>query len=88
MRKPVPATGLKKVLEAFSKGLMTVLKPMQIIGNFVFLTVAYVFGVGLSSLFYRLGPGRRAKTESEQVESYWSDVPPAPRDRDAWLRPF
>lgn len=88
MRKPVPTTGWKRPLEVFSNGLMTVLKPLQIVGNFVFLTVAYILGVGLSSLFYRLGPGRRARGESGGVESYWTAVPPAPRDQDAWLRPF
>lgn len=87
MRKPVPATGWRKGLEAFSKGLMFVLKPLQIVSNYVFLGLAYVLGVGLSSLFYRLGPRRKARQTSDQA-TYWRELPPAPKDKDAWLRPF
>jgi hypothetical protein len=91
MRKPPPATGWRKSLAAFSNGLMFVLKPLQIVSNFVFLTVAYVLGVGASSLLYRLGPGKaRARTGSPDpsLDSYWRELPPAPADRDSWLRPF
>lgn len=87
MRKPLPATGWKKPLESFSKGLMFVLKPLQVVSNFVFLFAAYVFGVGLSSLFYRLGPRRRA-ARAPAPETWWRALPPAPRDKDAWMRPF
>jgi hypothetical protein len=91
MRKPPPPVGWKKALAAFNRGLMFVLRPLQIVGNFVFLTVAYVLGVGLSSLLYRLGPGReRAGTgyPDSSLDTYWRELPPAPTDRDAWLRPF
>jgi hypothetical protein len=89
MRKPPPVTGWRKSLAAFSKGLMFVLKPLQIVSNFVFLAVAYVLGVGLSALIYRLGPGRRKKAaEARAADTYWIEMPPAPADRDAWLRPF
>lgn len=91
MRKPVPATGWRKGLDALSRGLMFVLKPLQIVSNFVFLTLAYVLGIGLSALFYRLGPGRKAAADARDVQSadtYWRELPSAPRERDAWLRPF
>jgi hypothetical protein len=101
MRKPKPATGWRKALEAFSKGLMFLLKPLQIVSNFIFLSFAYFVGVGLSALFYRLGAGRRktgvvpdsnpgiAQDPNEILpNSYWQPLPPAPRDLDAWLRPF
>lgn len=79
---------------------------MQIVGNFVFLGVAYFVGVGISSLLYRIGPGRakrRAETgvpesghpdasvasgTAPDAGSLWIELPPAPRDKDAWLRPF
>jgi hypothetical protein len=87
MRKPVPATGWRKPLEAFSKGLMFVLKPLQIVSNFVFLTLAYVLGVGLSSLLYRLGPRRASRMTSDSA-TYWRELPPISRDKDDWQRPF
>lgn len=89
MRKPVPATGWRKGLEAFSRGLMFVLKPLQVVSNFVFLTLAYVVGIGLSALFYRLGPGRKARARAAtETQTYWRELPPVPRERDAWMRPF
>jgi hypothetical protein len=66
---------------------MFVLKPLQIVSNFVFLFLAYVLGVGLSALFYRLGPGRK-KREATPPATYWRDLPPASKHKDAWLRPF
>jgi len=87
MRKPAPATGWRRPLEVFGQGLMFVLTPLRIVGNFVFLGLAYVLGVGLSSLFYRLGPGRKARAATGAA-TYWSELPPAPRDKEAWLRPF
>jgi hypothetical protein len=89
MRKPKPATGWRKALESFNKGLMFLLKPLQIVSNFVFLTLAYVLGVGLSALFYRIGSRRRREAEASVLpNSYWRPLPPAETDLDAWLRPF
>jgi hypothetical protein len=101
MRKPKPATGWRRALESFNNGLMFLLKPLQIVSNFIFLTLAYFLGVGLSALFYRLGAGRRKpvvakdpeigaaqKSHESLTNSYWIPMPPAPRDLDAWLRPF
>jgi hypothetical protein len=87
MRKPKPATGWRRPLELFNKGLMLALKPMQVVGNFVFLTLAYFVGVGITSLLYRLGPGK-AESRKEAPRTYWRELPPAPRDKEAWLRPF
>jgi hypothetical protein len=91
MRKPAPVTGWRKSVAAFNKGLMFVLRPLQIVSNFVFLTLAYALGVGVSSLLYRLGPGRRnGRTGSphKSPDTYWRQLPPASTDRDSWLRPF
>ena len=87
MRKPVPETGWRKPLAAFSRGLMFVLKPLQVVSNFVFLLLTYVLGVGLSAFFYRLGPGRK-KNMSSDSSTYWRELPPASQDKDAWLLPF
>ena len=77
---------ISRPLALLDRGLRAVLKPFQIVGNFVFLTVAYFLGIGLSSIFYRLGPGRNK--EAINPDSYWKKVPSAPKERDAWLRPF
>ncbi len=87
MRHPLPATGWKRPLELFGKGLMFVLKPLQVVGNFVFLGIAYFIGVGLSALLYRLGPGRNKASEASSG-TYWRELPAAPSDKESWLRPF
>ncbi len=87
MRQPAPATGWKRPFELLGKGVMFVLKPLQVVGNFVFLSVAYFLGVGLSALFYRLGPSKK-KNADPSDSTYWRELPPAPEDREAWLRPF
>jgi hypothetical protein len=83
---------LRKLLGRLNKGLLVVLKPLQILNNFLFLALAYFIGVGFSSLLYRLGPGKKktAKiaTPADSGDSYWRELPPAPRDKAAWLRPF
>jgi hypothetical protein len=86
MRKPKPATGWRRPLELFNKGLMFALKPMQVVGNFVFLSLAYFLGVGISSVLYRLGPGK--KKSLRDASTYWRELPPAPTDKESWLRPF
>jgi hypothetical protein len=87
-------SALRKLLRRLNNGLLFVLKPLQIVSNFVFLAVAYFVGVGISALLYRIGPGRKASrpkpTEGTEAspDSLWIKLPPAPRDRSAWLRPF
>ncbi len=82
---PEPVEGpVRNILHRIDKGLRIVLKPFQIVSNFILFTVAYFLGVGLSSIFYRLGN----KSKTIPPDSYWLDVPPAPKDRDSWLRPF
>jgi hypothetical protein len=90
MRPPTPATGWRKPLQAFGNGLMFVLRPLQIVFTFVFLALAYFLGVGLSALLYRLGPGRKKALEEspQNAATYWGELPPAPTDRESWLRPF
>ena len=83
-----PDGALRKFLGRLNKGLLIVLKPLQIANNFIFLAVAYYVGVGFSSLLYRLGPGRKISPKSENPDSYWRKLPPAPRDSASWQRPF
>lgn len=84
MRFPELPRPIRDVLHRIDKGLRIVLKPFQIVSNFVLFSVAYFIGIGLSSVFYRLGN----KIKADKPDSYWREIPPAPKDRDAWLRPF
>ena len=79
---------LRKLLDGLNKGLLVILKPLQIVNNFIFLAVAYYVGVGFSAILYRLGPGKKNKMKSGPVDSYWRKMPPAPRDSASWQRPF
>jgi hypothetical protein len=81
-------SALRKLLGRLNKGLLTILKPLQIVNNFIFLAVAYYVGVGFSAILYRLGPGKKTNLKSGPVDSYWRKMPPAPRDRASWQRPF
>lgn len=82
-----PDGALRKFLGRLNKGLLVVLKPLQILNNFLFLAVAYYVGVGLSSILYRLGPGKKNAAKSGE-DSYWREMPPASRDPASWQRPF
>jgi len=82
----------RKWYARLNRGLMIAMTPLQIVSNFVFLSVAYFVGVGFSSLLYRMGPGRKKTRENLEAPdasgSYWRKLAPASTDRDAWLRPF
>jgi len=84
MRFPQLPRPILDVLHRTDRGLRIVLKPFQIVSNFILFTVAYFIGIGLSSIFYRFGN----KIKAGHTDSYWREIPPAPKDRDAWLRPF
>ncbi len=54
-----PNGPIRNLLRKLNNGLLVVLKPLQIVNNFLFLAVAYFVGVGISSLLYRMGPGKK-----------------------------
>jgi hypothetical protein len=83
-----PDGSLRKFLGRLNKGLLVVLKPLQIVNNFLFLALAYYIGVGLSSLLYRMGPGKKTRQKSPIPDSYWRILPAASRDPASWQRPF
>ena len=78
--------GLLTILAKLDKIFRIILKPMQIVGNFVFLTITYFLGVGLSALWYRFTEGR--KTDSAAGNTYWIPLPAVEKKREIWLRPF
>ena len=78
--------GLRAVLAKLDKALRVILKPLQIVGNFVFLSIAYFLGVGLSTILYRLTEGR--KKEALSPDTYWVPLPAVQKKREDWLRPF
>ncbi len=83
MHLPRPVS---RFLSLLDKGFRILMRPFQIVSNFVILTVSYFLGIGISSVFYKLGPGKKKTVFI--AGSYWQAVPPAPKDKDAWQRPF
>ena len=56
--------------------------------NFILLTVTYVLGIGVTSLFMR-GKGRKAdRHDAIPPDSYWEDLNLGKREADAYYRPF
>ncbi len=53
---------MKPVYTAFVNGLRAFFRDTGAVNNFIFLTVAYVFGVGVSALFF--GRGRQSRPAS------------------------
>ena len=80
----------RKLAGRLNKGLLVVLKPLQIVNNFLFLAIAYFIGVGFSSILYRLTAQKKIESQNEKtpVSTYWRKMPPVSRDRNAWQRPF
>lgn len=78
---------LRKLPGRLHKGLLVILKPLQIVNNFIFLAVAYYIGVGFSAILYRLGPGKKTGPKSG-ADSYWREMPAVSRDPASWQRPF
>jgi len=83
MRLPAPVS---RVLRFLDKWFRILTRPLQIVSNFVFLTVTYFLGIGLSSVFYKLGPGK--KKIVYRKNSFWQPMAPAPKEKEAWMRPF
>jgi hypothetical protein len=61
-------------------------QPLQNASNFVILTGTYFVGIGITSIFYRLGPGKKKIVCREN--SFWQPVSTVPREKDTWMRPF
>jgi hypothetical protein len=77
----------RKLWKALLRGLSVFFKGTTAFNNFVFLSVAYFIGIGLTSLFIRKeGAGKKASGPPEA--SYWKDLNLGKRDADAYYRPY
>jgi hypothetical protein len=56
--------------------------------NFVFLSIAYLLGIGLTSLFMRGGSRKKPASAAPASASQWLDLPAAPGEEDAYYRPY
>lgn len=71
----------RNLLRRLNNGLLVVLKPLQIVNNFLFLAVAYFVGVGFSSVLYRLGPGKKIRSaDADALKTGASNLPGRPAD--------
>jgi hypothetical protein len=78
------------------RGLALFFKGTAAFNNFIFLSVAYFIGIGLTSLFIRKEASGKPAPASAAPGSavkgapatYWSDLHVGKQDADAYYRPF
>ena len=81
---------------AWVRGLLAFFKGTAAFNNFVFLSVAYFLGIGVTSLFVRSKPRKTAAPPAEASNgaaptasaSYWQDLNLGKQEADAYYRPF
>jgi hypothetical protein len=82
---PAPARRLGR---AWLDGAGRFFRGTAFFNNFILLTVTYVLGIGLTSLFMR-GKGRKAGARgANPADSHWEDLNLGKREADAYYRPF
>ncbi len=95
--KPSPKEGfLRRFGGAWLDGLLLFFKGTAAFNNFIFLSIAYLLGVGLTSMFVRKQGGKKPAAEAARSDghpdgnpdSYWRDLESAKREADAYYRPF
>ncbi len=88
MEKPGTAPVLRRLGRAWLDGAGRFFRGTASCNNFILLTVTYVLGIGLTSLFMR-GKGRRADPRgAKAAESHWEELNLGKREADAYYRPF
>jgi hypothetical protein len=82
---PGNARGIRGFATASVQGLLLFFKGTAAFNNFVFLSVAYFLGIGLTSLLVR---GKDGKKPEAGAESHWRDLNSGKGEADAYYRPF
>jgi hypothetical protein len=77
--------GIRGFAMAWVRGLLLFFKGTAAFNNFLFLSIAYFLGIGLTSLFVRGKDGKKPEAGSE---SHWRDLNLGKREADAYYRPF
>ncbi len=82
-----------QVIKNFGKGFMKGVKlfgdNIAAIINFVLLSITYIIGVGLTSIFTRLGGKKFIQTKiSKKRKSYWSKLDLKDKSLKSYFRTF
>lgn len=102
---PDAKTGtLRRIFKEPLRGLSGFFLGTAAFNNFVFLSIAYILGIGLTSLFVRKEPDEKRTTRPMQPSAaaptgaapstatsnttYWRDLNLGKQDADAYYRPF
>jgi hypothetical protein len=73
---------------AFPEGIRLFFKGTAAFNNFLFLSIAYILGIGLTSLFMRgKGEGKPASA-ANPPGSHWRELKTGKEEADAFYRPF
>ena len=94
---------LRRFFKEPLRGLSGFFRGTAAFNNFIFLSIAYILGIGLTSLFIRKGaqekpgvqekpdgkkPSASAPTDATSNATYWRDLNLGKQDADAYYRPF
>lgn len=80
---------MREFFKGFRKGSKEFNYALTIIINSILLSVVYVLGVGLTSLFAKLfGKNFLEKTISKQSKTYWSDLNLKKKTLEEYYRQF
>jgi hypothetical protein len=79
------ARGIRGFVTAWVRGLLLFFKGTAAFNNFLFLSIAYFLGIGLTSLFVR---GKDGKKPAAGTDTHWRDLNLGKGEADAYYRPF
>ena len=80
--------GFRRIFKEPLRGLGGFFRGTAAFNNFVFLTIAYILGIGLTSLFIRKEPDEKKPSAPVSQASYWRDLNLGKQDADAYYRPY
>lgn len=70
-------------------GLAVFFRGTAAFNNFVFLSIAYILGIGLTSIFIRKdASGNKPSDPAKAPTTYWKELNLGKQDADAYYRPF
>lgn len=84
---------LRRIFREPLRGLGGFFRGTAAFNNFLFLSIAYILGIGLTSLFVRKDPDEKlppaqGRSPGSSHASYWRDLNLGQQDADAYYRPF
>jgi hypothetical protein len=89
----VKTGALRRIFKEPLRGLSGFFRGTAAFNNFIFLSIAYILGIGLTSIFIRKEPNRKEPdgkmpSAASADGTYWRDLNLGKQDADAYYRPF